>query len=134
MTSLPQASCFLLTLFRVCTEIRKQNSWTFQGLHIFFRIRFFADSVSANTAYTQDFFPDWECKHISPSSSLFLPDFSSAYCLCRLLSFLPFRISTLQGFTYGCIRFVLHVLEQTTMVALPLNTALHFVYYYTSIQ
>ena len=83
----------------------------------------------------QDFFPIWDCKHISPLSSLFLPDLSSAYCLCKLLSFLHFRISALQGFTSGYILLVLHVLEwtrleQNTIAALPLNMALHFVFYY----
>ena len=77
----------------------------------------------------QDFFPIWDGKHISPSRSLFLPDFSSAYCLRTLLSFLPW-ISTLKGFTSRCIQFVLHVLEQNTMAAQPLNTAPHFVFCY----
>ena len=55
----------------------------------------------------QDFCPIQDLKRISLSSSLFLPDFSSAYCLRTLLSFLPFPISDLQGFTSSCIRFVL---------------------------
>ena len=91
------------------------------------------DSNSPNTAYTQDFCPIQDRKCISLSSSLFLPDFSSAYCLHMLLSFLPFPISALQGFTSGCIRLVLlesNRIEQNTMVALPLNTAPHFVFYY----
>ena len=93
---------------RVRTEIGQQNSRTF---YIFSRIDFFVDSNSPNTAYTQDFFPILDCKHMFPSSSLFLPDFSSAYCLSTLLLFLPFLISALQGFTSDCIQFVLHVLE-----------------------
>ena len=82
-------------------------SRTFQGLITFFQESFFIDSNSPNTAYTQDFCPIHDSKCISLSSSLFLPDYSSAYCLRRLLSFLPFPISALQGFTFGCILFVL---------------------------
>ena len=54
--------------------------------------------------------------------------FSSRYCLSTLLSFLPFPISALQGFTSGCIRFLLlesNRIEQNTMVALR-----HFDFYY----
>ena len=76
-------------------------SRTFQGLFTFFQESFFIESNSPNTAYTQDFCP------ISLLSSLFLPDFSSAYCLRKLLSFLPLPISALQCFISGCIRFVL---------------------------
>ena len=82
-------------------------SRTFQGLFTFFQESFFIDSNSTNTAYTQDFCPIQDRKRISLSSSLLLPDLSSAYCLRMLLSFLPFRISALQGFTSGCIRFIL---------------------------
>ena len=96
---------------RVRTEIGNQNSRTFPGLFKdylhFFQESFFIDGNSPNTAYTQDFCPIQDRKHISLSSSLFLPDFSSACCLRTLLSFLPFPISALQGFTSGCIRFVL---------------------------
>ena len=96
---------------RVPTEIGNLNSRTFPGLFKdylqFFQESFFIDSNSPNTAYTQDFCPIQDCKRIFLSSSLFLPDFSSAYCLPMLLSFLPFPISALQGFTSGCIRFVL---------------------------
>ena len=108
-------------------------SRTFQGLFTFFQESFFIDSNSPNTAYTQDFCPIQDRKFMSLSSSLFLPDFSSAYCLRTLLSFLPFPISALQGFTSGCIRFVLlgsNRIEQNTMAALPLNTAPHFIFYY----
>ena len=63
------------TFYRVRTEIGKQNSMTF---YIFSRIHFFVDSNSPNTAYTQDFFPIRDCRHISASSPMFLPDFSSA--------------------------------------------------------
>ena len=105
-------------------------SRTFQGLFTFSQESFFIDSNSPNTAYTQDFCPIQDRKCIS---LLFLPDFSSVYCLRTLLSFLPFPISALQGFTSGCIRFVLlesNRIKQNTMVALPLNTASHFVFYY----
>ena len=84
---------------RVRTEIGNQNSRTFPGLfkdHLhFFQESFFIDGNSPNTAYTQDFCPIQDCKRISLSGSLFLPDFISAYCLCTLLSFLPFPISAL---------------------------------------
>ena len=83
---------------RVRTEIGNQNSRTsrtFQGLFTFFQESFFIDGNSPNTAYTQDFCPIQDRKRISLSGSLFLPDFSSAYCLCTLLSFLPFPISAL---------------------------------------
>ena len=80
-------------------------SRTFQGLFTFFQESFFINSP--NTAYTQDFCPIQDRKRISLSSSLFLPDFSSAYCLLKLLSYLPFPISALQGFTSCCIQFVL---------------------------
>ena len=73
----------------------------------FFPESFFIDSNSPNTANTQDFCPIEDGKHISLSSSLFLPDFSSVDCLRRLLLFLPYQISALQGFTSGCIRFIL---------------------------
>ena len=53
------------------------------------------DSNSPNTAYTQDFCSIQDRKRIPLSSSLFLPDFSSVYCLRTLLSFLPFPISAL---------------------------------------
>ena len=82
-------------LCRVRTEIGNQNSRTFPGLfkdylHVF-QESFFIDGNSPNTAYTQDFCPIQDRKRISLSGSLFLPDFSSAYCLCTLLSFFPFR-------------------------------------------
>ena len=116
--------CFSF-FYRVCTEIGKQNSRTFPELFKdvlpFFQGSFFIYSNSPNTAYMQNFFPIRDFKHISLLSSLFLPDFSSAYRLRTLLSFLLFRISTLQGFTSGC--------ESNTMAALPLNTALHFLFY-----
>ena len=84
---------------RVRTEIGNQNSRTFAGLFKdylhFFQESFFIDGNSPNTAYTQDFCPIQDRKRISLSGSLFLPDFSSAYCLCMLLSFLPFPISAL---------------------------------------
>ena len=84
---------------RVRTEIGNQNSRTFPGLfkdylHLF-QESFFIDGNSPNTAYTQDFCPIQDRKRISLSGSLFLPNFSSAYCLCTLLSFLPFPISAL---------------------------------------
>ena len=94
---------YRVSSIRVRTEIGNQNSRTFQGLFTFFQESLFMDSNSPNTAYTQDFCPIQNCKCISLSSSLFLPDFSSAYCLLKLLSFLPFPISALQGFTSGCI-------------------------------
>ena len=108
-------------------------SRTFQRLFTFFQESFFIDNNSPNAAYTQDFCPIQDCKCLSLLSSLFLPDFSSVYCLHTLLLFLPFPISALQGFTSGCIRFVLlesNRIEQNTMAALPLNTAPHFVFYY----
>ena len=84
---------------RVRTEIGNQNSRTFPGLFKdylhFFQESFFIDGNSPNTAYMQDFCPIQDCKRISLSGSLFLPDFISAYCLCTLLSFLPFPISAL---------------------------------------
>ena len=96
---------------RVRTEMGNQNSRTFPGLFkdylYFFQESFFIDSNSINTAYTQDFCPSQDRKRISLSSSLFLLGFSSAYCLRTLLSFLPFMTSALQGFTSGCIRFIL---------------------------
>ena len=46
------------------------------------------DSNSPNTAYRQDFCSIQDRKRIPLSSSLFLPDFSSVYCLRKLLSFL----------------------------------------------
>ena len=99
------------TIYRVCTEIGNPNSMTFPRLFKeyfhFFQESFFIDSNSPNTAYTQDFCPIQSYKCISLLSSLFLPDFSSAYCLRVPLSFLPFPISALQCFTSGCIRFVL---------------------------
>ena len=73
----------------------KDFSRTFQGLFTFFQESFFMDSNSPNTAYTQDFCPIKDRKRISLASSLFLPDFSSVYCLRTLLSFLPFPISAL---------------------------------------
>ena len=79
--------------------------------YIFFQDSFFVETTSPNTAYTQDFFPNRDSKHVSPSRSLYLPNFSSAYRLHTLLCFFAFRISSLQGFTSGCIQFVLHVLE-----------------------
>ena len=98
-------------LNRVRTEIGNQNSRTFPGLfkHYlhFFQESFFIDSNLPNTAYTHDFCPIQHQIRICLSSSLFLPDFSVAYCLRTLLSFLPFPISALQGFTSGCIQFVL---------------------------
>ena len=97
--------------YRVRTEIGYRNSRIFPGLFKdylhFFQESFFIDSNSPNTAYTQDFCSIQDRKCISLSSALFLPDFSSSYCLRTLLSFLPFRISALRGFTSGCIRFVL---------------------------
>ena len=88
-----------IILYRVRTEIGNQNSRTFPGLFKdylhFFQESFFIDGNSPNTAYTQDFCPIQDRKCISLSGSLFLPDFSSAYCLCTLLSFLPFPISAL---------------------------------------
>ena len=99
------------TAHRVRTEIGNKNSRTFPKLFQdylhFFQESFFIDSNSHNTAYTQDFCPIQDRICISLSSSLFLLDFSSAYCLRTLLSFLPFPISALQSFTSGCIRFVL---------------------------
>ena len=94
-------------VIRVRTEIGNQNSRTFPGhfkhyLH-FFQESFFMDRNLPNTAYTQDFCPIQDGKRICLSSSLFLPDFSVAYCLRTLLSFLPFPIPALQGFTSGCI-------------------------------
>ena len=84
---------------RVRTEIGNQNSRTFPGLFKdylhFFQESFFIDGNSPNTAYTQDFCPIQDCKRISLSGSLFLHDFSSAYCLCMLLLFLPVPISAL---------------------------------------
>ena len=84
---------------RVRTEIGNQNSRTFPGLFKdylhFFQESFFIDGNSPNTAYTQDFCPIQDRKRISLSGSLFLPDFSSAYCLCTLLLFLTFPISAL---------------------------------------
>ena len=75
---------------------------------IYFQESFFIDSNSPNTAYTkQDFCSIQDHKRISLSHSLFLPDFSSSYRLRTLLSFLPFPISALRGFTSGCVRFVL---------------------------
>ena len=102
-----QPSQYGSTLNRVRTEIRNQHSRTFPGLFTFFQESFFIDSNSPNTAYTLDFCPIHDRKPISLSSSLFLPDFSSVYCLRMLLSFLPFPISALQSFTSSCIRFVL---------------------------
>ena len=74
---------------RVRIEIGKKNSRTFSGLFTFFQDSFFIDSNSPNTAYTQDSFPIRDCKRNSPSSSLFLPNFSSAYCLRVILSLYP---------------------------------------------
>ena len=71
----------------------KDFSRTFQGLFTFFQESFFMDSNSPNTAYTQDFCSIQDRERIPLSSSLFLPDFSSVYCLHTLLSFLPFPIS-----------------------------------------
>ena len=83
-------------------------SRTFQGLFMYFQESFFIDSNSPNTTYMkQDFCSIQDRKRISLSHSLFLPDFSSSYRLRTLLSFLPFLISALRGFTSGCIRFVL---------------------------
>ena len=100
-----------MTLDRVRTEIGYQNSRTFPRLFKdylpIFQESFFIDSNSPNTAYTQAFCSIEDRKRISLSSSLFLPDFSSSYRLRTLLSFLPFPISALRGFTSGCIRFVL---------------------------
>ena len=90
-------------LVRVRTEIGHQNSRTFQDYLHFFQESFFIDNNSPNTAYMQDFCPIQDRKCFSLSSSLFMPDFSSAYCLRTLLSFLPYLISALQGFTSGCI-------------------------------
>ena len=63
---------------RVHTEIGNQNSRTFPGLFKdylhFFQESFFIDSNSPNTAYTQNFCPIQDRKHIFLSSSLFLPD------------------------------------------------------------
>ena len=73
----------------------KDFSRTFQGLFTFFQESFFMDSNSPNTAYTQDFCSIQDCKRIPLSSSLFLSDFSSVYCLRMLLSFLPFPIYAL---------------------------------------
>ena len=101
----------------------KDFSRTFQGLFTFFQESFFMDSNSPNTAYMQDFCPIQDRKRISLSSSLFLPDLSSVYCL-RNTSFLPFPISALLGFTSGCIRFVL--LESNRIE----YTAPHFIFYY----
>ena len=118
---------------RVRTEIGNQNSRTFPGLFkdylYFFQQSFFIDSSSPNTAYTQDICPIQDRKPISLSSSLFLPDFSSAYCLRTLLSCLPYQISALQAFTSGCIRFVL--LESNRIqyhgdTTAEYSTALHF--------
>ena len=72
------SQCFLFVFsYRVHTEIRTQNSRTFPGLFKefshFFQDLFSKDSNSPNTAYMQDFFLIGDCKHISPSSSLFLP-------------------------------------------------------------
>ena len=96
-----------ITVNRVRTEIGNQNSRTFQALFTFFPGVIFIDSNLPNTAYMQDFCPIQDRKRICLSSSLILPDFSVAYCLRMLLSFLPFPISALQGVTFGCIRFIL---------------------------
>ena len=108
---------------RVRTEIGKQNYRTFPELFkdflLFFLDSFFIDSNSLNTANMQDFFPIRDCKDVSPSSSLFLPDFSSAYCLHALLSFLPFRISALQDFIFYftiLLIFVAHCIQKTVSI------------------
>ena len=79
----------------------------------------------------QDFCPIQDRKRICLSSSLFLPDFSVAYCLRTLLSFLPFLISALQGFTSGCIRFVLlesNRIENNGGTTTKYGIALHLYY------
>ena len=97
---------------RVRTEIGNQNSRTFPGLFKdylhFFQESFFIDGNSPNTAYTQDFCPIQDRKRISLSGSLFLPNFSSAYCLCTLLSFLPFP-----DFRFVRFHFRLHSIRIT---------------------
>ena len=90
---------FFYFFFFFCeSEFVQKEENKIPGLFTFFPGFIFRDSNSPNTAYMQDF-SAFGIVNIFP----FLPDFSSAYCIYTLLSFLPLQICTLQGFTSGCI-------------------------------
>ena len=80
----------LKLLYQGLYRSRKTKFQDFSRIFTFFQDSFFIDSNSPNTAYTQDFFPIWDCRCISPLSALIQPDFSSAYCLCMLLTCFTF--------------------------------------------